>query len=63
MHVVHTTSQTLEQYDPRVKVIPLSGFDWSTYTTLEAQGILDDVVKTDWEEGGTCLFEPSFLLV
>ncbi|KAL5523855.1 hypothetical protein ACEPAG_8028 [Sanghuangporus baumii] len=38
----------LEKVDPRVKIIPMSGFTWSTYTALEAEGLLDDVITKEW---------------
>ncbi|THH09807.1 hypothetical protein EW145_g1765 [Phellinidium pouzarii] len=36
--------------DPRVVIVPLSGFDWTTYKEIEARGLLDDVVKKDWTD-------------
>ncbi|KAL5507205.1 hypothetical protein ACEPAH_6661 [Sanghuangporus vaninii] len=38
----------LEEVDPRVKIIPMSGFAWPTYTALEAEGLLDDVIRKEW---------------
>ncbi|OCB86899.1 S-adenosyl-L-methionine-dependent methyltransferase [Sanghuangporus baumii] len=38
----------LEEVDPRVKIIPMSGFGWPTYTALEAEGLLDDVIRKEW---------------
>lgn len=42
----------LEEVDPRVVVVPLSGFSWTTYNELDARGLLDDIVKKEWEEEG-----------
>lgn len=42
--------QPLKEADPRVVLIPSSGYTWSTYTELEAQGLLNDVVTKSWEE-------------
>ncbi|EJD03059.1 S-adenosyl-L-methionine-dependent methyltransferase [Fomitiporia mediterranea MF3/22] len=40
----------LEEVDPRVVVVPLSGFTWSTYTEIEARGLLHDVETRSWED-------------
>ncbi|KAI0689271.1 hypothetical protein C8T65DRAFT_109565, partial [Cerioporus squamosus] len=40
----------LEEADPRVTVVPMSGHSWDTYTHLEEQGLLKDVASTPWEE-------------
>lgn len=42
----------LEEVDPRVVVVPLSGFSWTTYNELDARGLFDDIVKKEWEEEG-----------
>ncbi|KAL6310467.1 S-adenosyl-L-methionine-dependent methyltransferase, partial [Sparassis latifolia] len=39
----------LEEADSRVKVIPLSGFNWDTYSHIEDLGLLDDVETHAWE--------------
>ncbi|KAH8083761.1 S-adenosyl-L-methionine-dependent methyltransferase [Cristinia sonorae] len=41
----------LADADPRVTVIPLSGFDWSTYSVLEERGILDEIQTHTWDGG------------
>ncbi|KAI0743761.1 S-adenosyl-L-methionine-dependent methyltransferase [Daedaleopsis nitida] len=38
------------QDDPRVTVVPMSGHSWDTYTHLEEQGLLQDVVTAPWED-------------
>lgn len=43
----------MEKLDPRVKVIPLTGYSWDTYSHLEEKGILDEVETVPWENGGT----------
>ncbi|KAI0320776.1 S-adenosyl-L-methionine-dependent methyltransferase [Amylostereum chailletii] len=40
----------LELVDPRVKVVPLSGFTWDTYRVLEDERILDPET-IDWNDG------------
>ncbi|KZV76309.1 S-adenosyl-L-methionine-dependent methyltransferase [Peniophora sp. CONT] len=42
--------EPLAQADPRVTVLPMSGFDWATYTRL-TDGILKDVPKLAYDEG------------
>ncbi|OSX66405.1 hypothetical protein POSPLADRAFT_1177873 [Postia placenta MAD-698-R-SB12] len=41
----------LEDADSRVKVVPLSGFDWDTYSHIEEAGLLNDVQTVPWESG------------
>ncbi|ETW81012.1 hypothetical protein HETIRDRAFT_238884, partial [Heterobasidion irregulare TC 32-1] len=41
----------LEEADPRVKVIPMSGFLWTTYSALDEMGILNDVDTVPWDSG------------
>ncbi|KAI0930327.1 hypothetical protein AcW1_009053 [Taiwanofungus camphoratus] len=41
----------LEAADSRVKVVPLSGFDWDTYTHIEDAGLMEDVESASWESG------------
>ncbi|KAI0812800.1 S-adenosyl-L-methionine-dependent methyltransferase [Irpex lacteus] len=41
----------LEKLDPRVKVIPMTGYSWDTYSHLEEKGILDEVETVPWENG------------
>ncbi|CCM06868.1 uncharacterized protein FIBRA_09176 [Fibroporia radiculosa] len=41
----------LEAADSRVKVVPLSGFDWDTYSHIEEIGLLDDVKTVPWSSG------------
>ncbi|KAJ3477929.1 hypothetical protein NLI96_g10130 [Meripilus lineatus] len=38
--------------DPRVTVVPLSGFDWDTYSIIEERGLLNDVETVPWDGGG-----------
>ncbi|KAF8902941.1 S-adenosyl-L-methionine-dependent methyltransferase [Gymnopilus junonius] len=40
----------LENIDERVKVLPLPGHSWSSYTKLLEMGLLSDVEKTDWSQ-------------
>ncbi|KAF9448220.1 S-adenosyl-L-methionine-dependent methyltransferase [Macrolepiota fuliginosa MF-IS2] len=40
----------LEQQDPRVTVINLSGFSWDAYEQIFALGLLDDVERVDWSQ-------------
>ena len=42
--------QPLEELDPRVQVVPLSGHQWDTYTTLK-ESALKDVPSLPWEAG------------
>ena len=37
--------------DPRVTVVPLSGFDWDTYSIIEERGLLNDVETVPWDGG------------
>ena len=39
--------------DPRVQVLPLDGFIWSTYHELEGLGVLNESLKVPWDQGGT----------
>ncbi|EIM83080.1 S-adenosyl-L-methionine-dependent methyltransferase [Stereum hirsutum FP-91666 SS1] len=48
----------LEQADPRVKIVPLSGFTWATYTQLEEMGLLADIPYVSSDE-----VHPSFHFV
>lgn len=41
----------LEQADPRVTVVPLSGFSWSTYAHIEEKGLLDHIKTVPYEQG------------
>jgi len=41
----------LAEADPRVILVPLSGFEWDTYTHIEEAGILKDVETVPWESG------------
>ncbi|TDL24169.1 S-adenosyl-L-methionine-dependent methyltransferase [Rickenella mellea] len=43
--------KVLEAHDPRVKVVPLSGWAWSSYTEIEAGGLLNEVSESPWESG------------
>ncbi|KAH9913355.1 S-adenosyl-L-methionine-dependent methyltransferase [Amylocystis lapponica] len=43
--------RALEEADSRVKVVPLSGFDWDAYSTMEESGLLDDIESVPWEGG------------
>ncbi|KAL9708701.1 hypothetical protein Ac2012v2_008250 [Leucoagaricus gongylophorus] len=40
----------LEALDPRLTVIPISGYHWDAYECISAQGLLDDVQPTDWSQ-------------
>lgn len=44
----------LEDADSRVKVVPLSGFEWDTYSHIEEAGLLNDVQTVPWESGRKC---------
>lgn len=43
--------QPLEALDPRLTIIPISGYHWDAYECISAQGLLDDVQPTDWSQG------------
>ncbi|KAF8658323.1 hypothetical protein AX16_002091 [Volvariella volvacea WC 439] len=43
--------QPLEEQDPRVKVLPLDGYRWESYETLEKLGVLNEVQKLAWTDG------------
>ncbi|KAI0779873.1 S-adenosyl-L-methionine-dependent methyltransferase [Fomes fomentarius] len=43
--------QPLQDADPRVTVVPMSGHSWDTYTYLEEQGIFNEVEAAPWEKG------------
>lgn len=45
--------QPLQDADPRVTVVPMSGHSWDTYTYLEEQGIFNEVEAAPWEEGSS----------
>ncbi|KAI0087972.1 S-adenosyl-L-methionine-dependent methyltransferase [Irpex rosettiformis] len=45
------TLQPLEALDPRVKIIPMTGYAWEAYTYLEDEGFLDEVETVPWENG------------
>ncbi|KLO18360.1 S-adenosyl-L-methionine-dependent methyltransferase [Schizopora paradoxa] len=47
--VLFNDLKVLEQHDPRITVIPRSGFLWLSYTELEAQGLLKDVNPVAWK--------------
>ncbi|TFY70882.1 hypothetical protein EVG20_g2110 [Dentipellis fragilis] len=40
----------LEKVDPRVSVVPYSGFVWDTYRHLEEVGLLEEVETVPWDE-------------
>ncbi|KZV82510.1 S-adenosyl-L-methionine-dependent methyltransferase [Exidia glandulosa HHB12029] len=40
----------LEEADPRVVVVPQSGFEWATYAALEAAGHMKDVQVKPWKD-------------
>ena len=42
----------LQRCDPRVTIVPAAGFSWSSYSTVESLGLLEDVQPIPWEEGG-----------
>ncbi|KAF5348737.1 hypothetical protein D9758_006819 [Tetrapyrgos nigripes] len=41
----------LEQLDSRVKVIPLSGIEWSSFDSIQEMGLLDHVEEVPWDGG------------
>ncbi|EKM54306.1 uncharacterized protein PHACADRAFT_96901 [Phanerochaete carnosa HHB-10118-sp] len=41
----------LAEADPRVSVVPRSGFSWDTYQYLEEQGLMDHIEKIPFETG------------
>ncbi|KAI0342001.1 S-adenosyl-L-methionine-dependent methyltransferase [Trametopsis cervina] len=41
----------LEAADPRVVVVPLSGYNWETYLHLEENGLFKDIETVPWENG------------
>ncbi|KAK7472512.1 hypothetical protein VKT23_000627 [Stygiomarasmius scandens] len=41
----------LEEVDPRVKVVPLSGLEWSTYDSVQELGLLSDIETVAWGAG------------
>lgn len=47
-----TSSNKPLEADPRVTVVPLSGFDWDTYSEIEERGLLKDVEILPFEAGG-----------
>ena len=62
--------QPLQDADPRVTVVPMSGHSWDTYAHLQEQGLLEDVQAVPWEEDARefavyCVapIEPQGLLV
>jgi len=40
----------LEEVDPRVKIIPIAGDVWDSYTALEHRGLLADIANIPWTE-------------
>ncbi|KXN90833.1 Dimethyladenosine transferase 1, mitochondrial [Leucoagaricus sp. SymC.cos] len=42
--------QPLQAMDPRVTVLPVSGYMWTTYEFIEQMGLLKDVKTVDWSE-------------
>ncbi|KIJ18865.1 hypothetical protein PAXINDRAFT_109253 [Paxillus involutus ATCC 200175] len=40
----------LEEADPRVRVLPWDGYTWGTYHNLEAEGHLNDVEVSSWQD-------------
>ncbi|KAI0745514.1 S-adenosyl-L-methionine-dependent methyltransferase [Earliella scabrosa] len=42
--------EPLQDADPRVTVVPMSGHSWDTYAHLQEQGLLEDVQAVPWEE-------------
>lgn len=54
--------QPLEDVDPRVTVLPLSGFLWDTYEELSVLGFFKDVEKEDWSKGSHNLSKPVIAL-
>lgn len=46
----------LENQDERVHVVERSGFQWATYSYLEAEGHMQDVEVTEWEDEAALQF-------
>jgi transcription factor 1 len=44
--------QPLEKVDPRIHVVPIPGFSWDAYVTIQDMGLLDDVKTVPWTSGG-----------
>ena len=47
-------SQPLEVVDPRVKILPMGGYDWGSYHLIDEMQLLSDVPNVPWTEGGLC---------
>lgn len=47
-------SQPLEAVDPRVKVLPVGGYEWDSYLVIDEMELLKDVAKLAWGDGGSC---------
>ncbi|KAG7091060.1 hypothetical protein E1B28_010117 [Marasmius oreades] len=43
--------ESLEEVDPRLKVIPASGMNWESYDIAGSQGLLDGVSEIGWDAG------------
>ncbi|PSS37836.1 hypothetical protein PHLCEN_2v304 [Hermanssonia centrifuga] len=56
--VAGTNKIPLAEADPRVTIVPMSGFDWDTYQYIEKQGLLNDVETIPWENGGKSIRLP-----
>ncbi|KAK2467873.1 hypothetical protein APHAL10511_000168 [Amanita phalloides] len=41
----------LEVADPRVKVLPMGGFNWDSYLAIDEMQLLSEVAQVAWEEG------------
>ena len=45
----YSAYQPLQDADPRVTVVPLSGHQWATYSDIDSEGLLRDVEATPWD--------------
>lgn len=54
--------QPLEKLDSRIVILPKSAYHWTTYDEMKELGLVDDVTKHPWGEGGQCHFS-SFINV
>ncbi|EJD52638.1 S-adenosyl-L-methionine-dependent methyltransferase [Auricularia subglabra TFB-10046 SS5] len=52
----YTSLKSLEEQDDRVRVVERSGFQWATYSFLEAEGHMQDVEVADWADDAALQF-------
>lgn len=43
--------QPLEALDPRVKILPVGGYNWNSYLMIDEMQLLKDVATMAWEDG------------